>query len=245
MAQSISNLYASQVFAEHPIVLWTLDEDFAFVNLLSASTQNISYWNTTGGTSSSASISSITNVDQRTLPVEDDLYSLSKSASVTSASVIYPSYFTESSLDTNKKSVAFNTWFLAPTTVDQVELWFDVSGSSSYSSSAVFDNSTPTKWSFASHTIDLAASASFKPYLKVKYLTESAGVNTFFNGMSVGQWSELYARETSGINPTSITNQELASIIPTASANYSLSEIKPYGFNTTDTGYYLINRNQL
>lgn len=245
MAQSISNLYASQVFAEHPIVLWTLDEDFAFVNLLSASTQNISYWNTTGGTSSSASISSITNVDQRTLPVEDDLYSLSKSASVTSASVIYPSYFTESSLDTNKKSVAFNTWFLAPTTVDQVELWFDVSGSSSYSSSAVFDNSTPTKWSFASHTIDLAASASFKPYLKVKYLTESAGVNTFFNGISVGQWSELYARETSGINPTSITNQELASIIPTASANYSLSEIKPYGFNTTDTGYYLINRNKM
>ncbi len=53
MSYTVSNLYASKIFAEHPIALWTLDEDFAFTNLLSASTQSLSTWTTSGGTSAS------------------------------------------------------------------------------------------------------------------------------------------------------------------------------------------------
>ena len=37
MSQNIFNLYSATVFAEHPVALWNLDDDFSYVSLASAS----------------------------------------------------------------------------------------------------------------------------------------------------------------------------------------------------------------
>lgn len=248
MATSISNLYASQVFSEHPIALWSLDEDFSFINLLSASAQDISNWTAVGGSASLNSASTfLASIypGQKTLPIDEDVYFIANSASADYTSISLPSYFTENDIDSEKRSISIGTWFLAPSTVSDIELWFNISGSTSYSASTSVVNSDPGRWTFANYTTDLAASASFQPEIRVNNLTQSTGIKTFINGLSVSQWSEIYSRETSGSRPEDITDVNLASLISTASTNYGVNEITPYGLNGLDIGYYITNKNKM
>lgn len=43
-----SNLYAEKILAEHPIALWTLDDDADYISLADAQDRDISFWQTTG-----------------------------------------------------------------------------------------------------------------------------------------------------------------------------------------------------
>ena len=47
-----SNLYAEKIYAEHPLVLWALDDQSDYISLITESQRNIqTQWTTTGGTS--------------------------------------------------------------------------------------------------------------------------------------------------------------------------------------------------
>jgi hypothetical protein len=241
MSYTVSNLYASKIFAEHPIALWTLDEDFAFTNLLSASTQSLSTWTTSGGTS--ASVVSSTYPNRPIL--EDGLSYITKSASVSVTTSTFPTYFTESNIDTDKRSISLSTWFFSGTTVDYVDLGIDVSGSVTYKR---FENESPSTWTHASYSVDIPTSSTFKPIVRVGYLNfESTGsnFNVYFNGLSFAQWSEVYNRDTSGTKPIFLSENSLSSAIAVNASAYKVSEIQPYGFNNEDTGYYFINRNKM
>ena len=56
MSNRVSNLYAARVFAEHPIALWSLDDDFSFISKLSVIEKNINNWNITNLADLSASV---------------------------------------------------------------------------------------------------------------------------------------------------------------------------------------------
>jgi hypothetical protein len=44
------NLYATKVFAEHPISMWALDESVGYVSLIDPINQDLSYWEISGAT---------------------------------------------------------------------------------------------------------------------------------------------------------------------------------------------------
>lgn len=241
MSYIVSNLYASKIFAEHPIALWTLDEDFAFVNLLSASTQNLYTWNIANGTS--ASVASSTYENRPIL--EDGLSYITKSASVSITTATFPQYFTENNIDTDKRSISLSTWFLSGTSIDYLELGIDVSGSVTYKR---FENESPSTWTHASFTVDLPQASTFKPIVRIGYLNfESVGssFNVYINGISFSQWSEVYNRDTSGNKPISLSDNTLYNAIPVSASAYKVSQIQPYGFNNEDIGYYFINQNKM
>ena len=241
MSYIVSNLYASKIFAEHPITLWTLDEDFAFTNLLSASTQNLYTWNITDGTSASVASSTYEN---RPI-VEDGISYITKSASTSLTTATFPTNFTENHFDIDKKSICLSTWFLAGTSIDYVELGIDVSGSVTYKT---IDNQSPSVWTHASYTVDIPSSSTAKPIIRVAYLSpESTGssFNVYFNGLSFSQWSEIYNRDTSGAKPFSLSDSSLYNAIPVSASAYKVSPIQPYGFNDEDTGYYFVNQNKM
>ena len=55
MSNQISNLYAARIFAEHPLALWALDDDFSFISKLSIQDKSIINWDLSNIVSSSAS----------------------------------------------------------------------------------------------------------------------------------------------------------------------------------------------
>ena len=241
MSYTVSNLYASKIFAEHPISLWTLDEDFAFVNLLSASTQNLSTWSITNGTS--ASVVSSTYADRPI--VEDGLSYITKSASVSVSTATFPTVFNQSNIDVDKKSISLSTWFRSGTSIDYIELGINVSGSVTYKK---FENDSPSTWTHASYTVDIPSGSTAKPIVRVGYLNfQSTGssFNTYFNGISFAQWSEVYNKDTSGSKPISLSDSTLSNAIPVSASAYKVHPIQPYGFNDQDTGYYFINQNKM
>ena len=240
MSYTVSNLYASKIFAEHPIALWTLDEDFAFTNLFTTSQQNLSSWSMSNGTSGSATVQS-----QPSPIFEDGISYITKSASTSITTATFPQSFSESNIDSQKRSITLSTWFLAGTSVDYVELGINLSGSATYKR---FENESPSSWTHASYTIDLPTSSTFTPIIKVGYLNyESVGssFNVYFNGVSFAQWSEVYNRDTSGSKPVQLTDSSLSNAIPVSASAYKVSELQPYGFNDEDKGYYFINRNKM
>jgi hypothetical protein len=71
-----SNLYAEKIYAEHPLVLWALDDQADYVSLISEANRDIeNEWSVTGGTATEAIISnepfpnSITTSLSGTVPV--------------------------------------------------------------------------------------------------------------------------------------------------------------------------------
>ena len=240
MSYTVSNLYASKIFAEHPIALWTLDEDFAFTNLFTASEQDLSSWTISNGTSGSATVQS-----QPSPVFEDRISYITKSASTSITTATFPQPFLETDIDPSKRSITLSTWFIGGTSVDYIELGIDISGSATYKR---FENDSPSTWTHASYTVDLPQDSTSTPSIKIGYLNyESVGssFNVYFNGLSFAQWSEVYNRDTSGTKPVSLTDSSLYNVIPVNASAYKVSELQPYGFNDEDKGYYFINRNKM
>ena len=44
MSESIANLYAARIFAEHPLAFWSLDDEVSFLSRLSVSEKDLSNW---------------------------------------------------------------------------------------------------------------------------------------------------------------------------------------------------------
>ena len=69
-----SNLYAEKIYAEHPLVLWALDDQSDYVSLISETQRDVeNQWVTTGGTSTESTIGSEPFPDSITTLLEGDV----------------------------------------------------------------------------------------------------------------------------------------------------------------------------
>ena len=64
-----SNLYAEKVFAEHPIALWSLDDDAGFASFIPDANKDLTTWTKTGA---GATVASFSNADFPYPPLEND-----------------------------------------------------------------------------------------------------------------------------------------------------------------------------
>lgn len=108
MSKSVSNLYAARIYAEHPIALWSLDDEASYISKLSTSQKDIANW-------------SLYNLEQVVSPSavygepmagNPKYYMTINSASVSlSASALASPINTELNLDPDKKTISINTFF--------------------------------------------------------------------------------------------------------------------------------------
>jgi len=253
MSNLVSNLYAARIFAEHPISLWSLDDEFSFISLLSQSQKSVQNWTKSNMdfiTSSSASTPYGVILED---PEITSIIRLSASTVLTASATASP-INTFDDLDIDKNTISINLFaYDYSGFVSSFDIGFTYSGSSFYTR---VSPEAEQVWTKVSHNMTIPnENVDIYPFFKINYRSETptsiTDYNVAINAISVGQWSELYHYKSTGIIPESITDPALLSLL-TASTVTSLSpsDIKlvsadSYGIANSSSGYYVIEKNKM
>jgi hypothetical protein len=249
MSYTRSNLYASRVYAEHPVALWAMDEPNYFISLISQEEKEItdSYWDFDNAVSSSAAFT-LSGYPFDDLDV-NKVYLATASAATPEFMVSLSSPVSYSELDINKSSVCVSGYIYIPeqTFALYADIGFIVGGQEFYTR---YSSLKTNNWEKISHT-EPRGGESFSVFIRVVYDPEidanEAKSSVYFNGVSVGQWSESHNSISTGIPVSDLITIpfEISSLIDFPGEIKS-TVIDPYGFNDdSDNGYILSVGNSL
>jgi len=72
-----SNLYAEKIFAEHPTIMWALDDSADYISLVDETDRNVSLWTITDGTATTSSVVNEPFPDSVTTEIDGDVPAVS------------------------------------------------------------------------------------------------------------------------------------------------------------------------
>jgi len=239
-----SNLYAEKIFSEHPLVLWALDDKLDYISLISEAQRNIlGLWSTTNCTAYSGTsfagepFSTSYNTKIRcNVPI----------GSTNEAILISPDIINFEDLDSGLGTFCIGTHFYSNSAyLESVSIGYeytDTTTSEIVQEFKTFETSLFQGWGFVSETFEIPdESTDLRIVLKI--LTNSGGATAadyefYFNGITLGQWSEEFNVKSLGIEseafPATIDLTTTSEVVPAVA----------YGISS-DTAYYLVNQNSL
>lgn len=234
------NLYATRVFAEHPISLWALDESLGYISLISEENRDFSEW----------SISGATLVDKETLldevPVQPFKDSVANHLLEEDSSGIFnlQSNFSinEEDVEQDLGSFAIGFYAFAFNRSFQARIGFTyINPENDEEYEVVKSVNVPAQirpgWSFVQETFSLPSSFSnLSPFFEIEYFKTDIPFELSINGISFGQWSEEFSTTSLGVSPISLPDDIALSSLAV--------EAKPYGLQGS-SGYYLSNGTSL
>lgn len=256
-----SNLYAEKVFAEHPLALWSLDEDVDYVSLITEAGRDI-------GTKIPTPLS---NVNFQSVPASNEEKSgaqfpqsvISKVKSLTSNLNLVETisfYVTGTEISSLDQTLdTFNvSFFLKPLHpfTTSVEIGYVTASLPDLSDAELglresFSNNVVDEWSMYSSTFDIPSTGKLYvyPYISISYLNQTVAGGSFvpsdyayvFNGVSMGQWTEHFSTVSLGIENL----QQLSS--PEAALFGATSFVvgNQYGLGSNDAKYLTVGKQSL
>jgi hypothetical protein len=188
-----SNLYAEKVFAEHPIALWSLDDDAGFASFISDTNKDVSTWTKTGA---GATVASYDSTDS---PLRDD-YTTEVSISGAASTVTITSTATFTSTEAETFSVGFY-FYDNSQKITKIEVGY---GANLFEVDLPKEGSfvTDRQWILVSKQITERVVSASNIVIKVTY-DAPTGTQTFLiNGVSVGNHSEEFNGITTAQYPS-------------------------------------------
>jgi len=241
MSYTRSSLYASRVYAEHPVALWAMDEPNYFVSLISESEKQVttSSWDFDNAVSSSAAFT-LSGYPFDELNV-NKVYLATASAATIEFTVSLSSSLSYLEFDPNKGSICVSNYIYIPeqTSILYADIGFTVDGQEFYTRYSFLKTNN---WEKISHT-ESTDGESFYPFIRVVF-DQDVDANEiessiYFNGVSVAQWSEPYNSISTGISSASLVNLpgSISSLIDFPEV-IKCAILDPYGLNdSSDNGY--------
>ena len=240
-----SNLYAEKVYSEHPLVLWALDDQADYVSLITDAQRNIaSLWDDT----ESCAISSGSLITGEPFPDSPtSIVSCNVPAGASGESIILsPDIINFQTLNTTLGTFSIGSYFYIDSLyISSISIGYEYTDTTTLEVVQKFKNFADPAyqaWSFMSETFEIPEeNTNFKIIIKI--LTSSGGATSadykvYFNGITTGQWSEEFHKESLGITPIpfpeTIAIDTTDTVIPAAA----------YGVSS-DTAYYLVKNNAL
>jgi hypothetical protein len=250
MSYTSSNLYASRVYAEHPVALWAMDEPNYFVSLISEAEKEIteSNWNFDNAIRNASATFTLSGYPLDDLDV-NKIYLASASPPTVDFTMSLASAISYTEFDPNKGSVCVSSYIYIPeqTSVSYAEIGFVVDGQEVYTRYSFLKTNN---WEKISHT-EPTGGENFSPFIRIVFDPDidanEISSSIYFNGVSVGQWSEPYNSISTGISIENLVTlpSEISSLIDFPGVIKG-TVIDPYGFNDTlDNGYILSVNNSL
>lgn len=245
MTHQISNLYASKIFAEHPVALWALDDESYNPSLFTTNQKqinNLSIVNFAQWTSASS-----INTTSAPLPNESSAV-LSRTNINENLVTINGPIVSASALDITKPTICLNTFVYAISTLtDYYELGilYGLSGSATYYDKIDVNAVGLVAWQKIQFTSIIPENVqTIQPIIKVKYIDGATigEYNIWFNAISLGQWAEEFNWETTGTILNNLEDQSLIDLLP--DTNYKVVIADAYGFDDEDNGYYIYDNNK-
>jgi hypothetical protein len=249
MSYTRSNLYASRVYAEHPVALWAMDEANYFVSLISEEEKEVtsSYWDFDNAVSSSA-VFTLSGYPFDDLDV-NKIYLATASAATTEFVVSLSSSVSYVELDPNKGSVCVSNYIYIPeqTSILYTDIGFLIDGQEFYTRYSFLKTNN---WEKISHT-ESASGESFSIFIRVVFDPDvdpnEEESSVYFNGVSFGQWSEPYNSISTGVSSASLIAlpNNISSLIDFPES-IKCTVLDSYGINdVSDNGYITCLSNSL
>lgn len=230
-----SNLYAERIFQEHPISLWSLDDEISFLQKFSSSQQNIENvnWNKTN-------ISSISYIKNEYSPIinSNQFQVVANSASSVFVAEIQSSFYKNSILDfSNLMSTScFSAYVKHTNNIEKYQIGISIDSVETMSEFIVGNNI----WTNISHTFDIPeGSADIYFFIKI-YVNGSSTENININAVSLGQWSESYISNSIGFNDIDLP--DFFNNFLSTPDSYSTCLLDKYGLDNI-SGYLLVKNN--
>lgn len=238
---SPSNIYAEKVFSEHPISLWTLDDQADYISLISEGNRSIASWTVTGGT---AEVS--TSTDH---PFSDSVVSkivgLSESADFGTVTCVSGDLVSFPDLNSDMATFSVGAYIKSLTSyITSIQIGYEYTDSTTDSviqKLKTYNTSIYDKWVFVSETFDIPnENHNLRLVLKINYINTTSspeGYEFLVNGITLGQWSEEFNSFSLGSTKTAVPSSiALASSYGIIADAYGLQE---------SSGYYLVKDNSL
>jgi hypothetical protein len=102
-----SNLYAEKIFAEHPTIMWALDDQADYISLIDETDRSISLWTITDGTATTSSIANEPFPDSVTTEVQGDVPAVSSGSVI----AVSPNIINFSDLNQDLKTFCVGSYF--------------------------------------------------------------------------------------------------------------------------------------
>ena len=235
-----SNLYAEKIFAEHPTIMWALDDTVDYISLIDESDRNLSTWTVTNATASTSTISNEPFPDSVTSFIDGDVPA-SSSETVTCVSQNIINF---NDLDPDLKTFCVGGFFYSDsaylTAVSIGYQYTDTTTSQVIQKVKTFNTSVFQAWSFVSGTFDIPdEDTELRMVIEFEYASggSTSDYGFYVNGISLAQWSEDFNTISLGVTPVS-----LPSNIPLSTNKCIPAD--PYGLGG-ESGYYLVEDNSL
>lgn len=234
------NLYATRVFAEHPLSLWTLDENVGYISLLSQDQQNLSNWIVSGATVIDANGEFFSeNPPQAPFSTyTSGLVEVAGNGGLINIQKSIP--IADENINSDLGSFAISMYSFTYDRTVQARLGFsyiDTSNSQEYEVIRLVNIPANRSWAFVSETFGLPENySSITPIIEFSYTETELSYEIAINGIAVGQWAEEFHTESLGISV-----EDLPANIPLVD---KCIEALPYGLQG-GSGYYLASENTL
>lgn len=232
MTTIASNLYASKAFSEHPIALWSIDEDVSFLSLINDTDRDFSNWSQFDN-ASAISASTIPGA-----PFEESIFSTFTILNASAVGeAISDNLFNISDLSTEQDNFSVSFFINTNCTdVDYYEFGYryfdDFLGEYIETVSRSFDRRFDT-WIRLSETFNPPQQDS-NVQLIFRVYANAGSVNYDFtmNGLAVGQWAE------------NTSYQSLGGVSASTTLGYYGIPAFEYGIQES-SGYYLVEDGRL
>ena len=255
MALTTSNLYAERVFAEHPLALWSFDEENSYLSLLTSAQKDFNdtrYWLLTDGT-----IQEILNpVDNNPFPESpqirlngDESFSIETTSDVV---INYPN-----DIDPQKNSICLSFYsyqfFTASVESYSIEMFYNNGTSDISFGTQTFTAPELPGWGkvVATFSLDIDDLVAIDPDFvsgDLKFRITANFTDSFilthlvqFSGLSIGQWSESFNSTSLGAEKLPLPSDISHLINQVSTRNNLLSdsessfEINLNGWNAVDS----------
>ena len=238
-----SNLYAEKIYSENPISLWALDDKADFISLFTEDDLSLTGW--TLGVGNSISVSPPSGF---ALQIEDSPNIKVQATATDQVNLTSGNITNFNLLDTEKDSFNFGFFFNPRTpNVTSVKIGYTYETSVGGNVVTLGDSETFTtlvenSWVFLNKTFKIPKDGAsylnntFKVFIEIR-TSNSANNEFYINGMSLGQWSEPFHTESTGV---------MIKDLPTNIALTGLKSIKAKSYGIGDyVGYYLSSPTRL
>ena len=244
-----SNSYAEKVFSEHPIALWSLDEQVDYVSLVTEDDRNMrNDWvfkdasNTTLTPSTVATSYSSTSLWLPAFPdpvFESYANQLFLPPTGNELKCVSPVIFEQSEIDTTK-TFSLSTYVFTFNQSATIKIGYEYTDllSQTVRETRSINLLPISEWQFVSESYTLPNSfTNFKIVFEIVFSDAfTSGEYLLLHGISLGQWPEQFNVESLGVNITQIPNTIPISTKGIGAKSYGLQDV---------SGYYLANENHI
>jgi hypothetical protein len=233
---SPSNLYAEKIFAEHPSVLWSLDDEVDYVSLISESQRDLATWTISNGISvDGADIKNEPFTNSKTNIITGEV----PSGQIGKTRLISPNLINFQALNQKLDNFSIGLYFNSISSyISSVSLgyeYFDATSGTNVRKLKDFDTSISDRWLFLSETFGIPSeNTTMRIVIEIDYLAGGISNDEYkfvVNGLTFGQWSEEFHSYSLGI-----TKQPIPEDIA-VDEEFGI-EAKAYGIQEK-SGYYL------